>query len=142
MYFWSIHSRSTKFYEMFHFSIYFFIFKLKLVGWFFENKSKICIFPTKYFLLHTFFLTISRFFGLRTCRAKQQQKRATTNVYSVFSTDEVTGYFSAISANDRNQGAMIPVIRLAQSMRNTKRSKITECEGWLIHFTNHDDMVS
>ena len=50
--------------------------------------------------------------------------------------------FNFHSASIQDRGPMIPVIRLAQSMRNTKRSKTTECEGWLIHFTSHDDMVS
>jgi protein kinase D len=40
---------------------------------------------------------------------------------------------------ERDAGAMIPLIRVAQSMRNTKR-KMKEFEGWLIHFTSHDDM--
>jgi len=38
---------------------------------------------------------------------------------------------------------MIPAIRLYNSMRrNTNKRNQIECEGWLIHFTNRDDMVS
>ena len=48
---------------------------------------------------------------------------------------------SAITINDA--GKMIPAIRLYNSMRRntSQRNKIC-CEGWLIHFTNKDDMVS
>jgi len=39
-----------------------------------------------------------------------------------------------------NQGDMIPVIRIAQSMRNSKHKKEVKIQGYLIHTTNNDDM--
>jgi hypothetical protein len=56
-----------------------------------------------------------------------------------------------------NQGDMIPVIRIAQryndfrrnssarfffSMRNSKHKKEVKIQGYLIHTTNNDDMVT
>jgi len=45
------------------------------------------------------------------------------------------------NCNPQSSEKMIPAIRLYNSMRrNTNKRNQIECEGWLIHFTNRDDM--
>jgi hypothetical protein len=79
-------SRKIQIYEIFLYSIIFFIFALKAVGLSYTNKSKFCIFEHATFYCTRFFFKLVDFFRLRIFYSKRQEKKSRPKMYTPFFT--------------------------------------------------------
>ena len=77
-------SRKIQIYEIFLYSIIFFIFALKAVGLSYTNKSKFCIFEHATFYCTRFFFKLVDFFRLRIFHSRRQEKKSRPKMYTPF----------------------------------------------------------